>query len=530
MGLLDWSIPVHGNYVGPGYTGGQRHPRVGNYKIKPVSKLDALARKHDYRYEKGQSVAKADADMAKEALKLFTEELNPLDLATAAVLGAKSLIAEDNGVPLTEVPAELDPDSALSVKTVTNKYPNKNSARTMVQTVKVKMAQPKKAKKHAATSHQKKDHATHSATKSTLVVSTSGKTETRFTRQGKFLHGTKPGDIRIQRLEYLGVLNGYQGNFIVNQYNINPGISLTFPWLATLAGRFEKYFIHSCRIVCSPRVASTTPGGTYIACDYDSADASPTAKNTLFELGTYADAQCWQKMDVVLNRSRLNNSIPHHFIRTGPLASNLDIKTYDCGQFFVCTDATPASVNQATSGGTASYSLPSMISDMYIEYDIELIEPSDAVAPLLNYWQNSAVTINGGSFQPTGTMTTIFNNDPSVIIPTSAQYAVYGGFLYFTCPGTWLVAVTFKVNTSSGTTGVNNITITAAPPNGQTAIGTITNSNTEVCSNSSSGGTSAYFTINFTNASQNLLGTVEITSQGSASSYGPCSIVTTRLN
>jgi hypothetical protein len=421
----------------------------------------------------------------------------------------------------------LDPDAALSVISVTKKHPGKYSARAMVEKVKVKMVQQKK---QPAKAHQKKSGPTHSQTKSTLVVATSGKTETRFSRLGKFMHGTKPGDIRIQRLEYLGAVNGYQGNFVVNQYNINPGINLTFPWLSSLAGRFEKYFIHSLRIVCSPRVASTTPGGTYIACDYDSGDLAPTAKNTLFELGTYADAQCWQKIDVPLNRSKLNNSVPHHFIRTGPLASNLDIKTYDCGQFFVCTDATPASVNQATSSGTASYSLPTLISDISIEYDIELIEPSDVAAPMLNCWQNTAVTINGGNFQPTGTNTTIYNNDPSVLLLTATQQGTYGCFLLFSCPGTWQVAVTFKVNTSSGTTGINTITTGGAPPNGATATGTITNSNIEVCSSSSSGGTSAYFTVSFVNASQTNYGAVYLSSEGSASSYGPCSIMTTRLN
>jgi hypothetical protein len=529
MGLLDWSIPVHGNYVGPGYTGGQRHPRVGNYKIKPVDKLDALARKHDYRYEKGQSVAKADADMAKEALKLFTEDKNPLDLVTAAVLGAKSLIAEDNGVPLTEVPAELDPDSTLSVKTVAKKHPNNKLAIIMTKGKKgekVKFIGPRFSNGQINGMSRKgnkgRKKPTHSATHKELVLAVSGKTH--FTKQPKFLHGTKPGSIRVQRVEYLGELNAAAtaGAFIINSYNINPGISLTFPWLANLAAKFEKYFIHSLRIECCPRVASTTPGGNYIACDYDAGDIAPLAKNTLFQLGTYADAQAWEKLSVSLNKGKLNSSSPHHFVRTGPLAANLDIKTYDCGIFFVATDATPVSVNTGT-GGSASYSLPIFLADVYIEYDIELIEPSDALGSQLNYWQNTAASVVSTDFQLSGTNTVIYNLDAAVAVQLNSGY-----MLYFYAPGTWQVSLTLKVNTSSGTTGI--VSANTGGTSAGTPTGFITNANYEVCSSSSSGGTSAYFTVAFVNASPTIPGTVYFTAEGSASSYGPCSLTTTRLN
>jgi hypothetical protein len=108
MGLLSgWSIPIHGNYVGPGFTGGVRHPgNVGNYNVLPVDALDAIARLHDYRYEKGSSIAKADAAMASACYKLWQKQGGALELLSAMTMYLKSKVSSDNGVPLVDFPSE----------------------------------------------------------------------------------------------------------------------------------------------------------------------------------------------------------------------------------------------------------------------------------------------------------------------------------------------------------------------------------------------------------------------------------------
>jgi len=56
-------LPVHGQYGGPGYTGGEITER-GNYDVKPTDPKDAAYREHDYGYEFG-SKRNADARLGR---------------------------------------------------------------------------------------------------------------------------------------------------------------------------------------------------------------------------------------------------------------------------------------------------------------------------------------------------------------------------------------------------------------------------------------------------------------------------------
>lgn len=60
-------LPVHGQYGGPGYTGG-RITQVGDYNVTPDTLIDSFYRDHDYGYEFGD---KSDAD-ALLAERLFS--------------------------------------------------------------------------------------------------------------------------------------------------------------------------------------------------------------------------------------------------------------------------------------------------------------------------------------------------------------------------------------------------------------------------------------------------------------------------
>jgi hypothetical protein len=290
---------------------------------------------------------------------------------------------------------------------------------------------------------------------------------------------------------------------VQNAYSFNPALSTTFPWLASIAAKFEKYIVHSCRLICSPRIGANVDGGTYIAVDYDSADLVPTSKSQLFQLGSYDDAQCWEHLELKFNMAKMNGSVGQHYTRTGPLAANLDIKTYDAAQFFVCTDA----------AGTT------YTDDVYIEYKIELIEPSDANASPATWMSSTAATIVSTNPQNSGTITNYVSTDPNVTYPANSVQLIN-----IVSPGTWLLNITMKCNTTSGTTGFTNIAEV-----GSTGAAF---SNTEyiVCSNNSSGATQCVTTMATAGASPTNPCKVYLIVEGSASSFGPLIITTQRLN
>jgi hypothetical protein len=360
-----------------------------------------------------------------------------------------------------------------------------------------------KGSKKKANKQAKKNHPGGPKTKKVLSSAVSGKT--LASRQPIIVHGVLPGSIRIKRCEYLCELVPNGSAFVQNSFSFNPALSTTFPWLASIAAKFEKYVVHSVRLICSPRIGTGTAGGTYCAVDYDAADTVPTSKANLFQLGSYDDAQCWEHLELKFNVVKMNGSIGQHYTRTGPLAANLDIKTYDAAQFFVCTDA---------SGSTYT-------DDVYLDYDIELIEPSDANSSPATFMVSTGATVVSTLLQNSGTISNPVATDPNIV------YLANNADLFnIVSPGQWLVNITCKVNTSSGTTGI--LSVGAAVTSGAAPI--ITNANYIVCSNASSGATQAVFMVSTASANTNNPCQVYCTMEGSASSYGPLTITTTRLN
>jgi hypothetical protein len=68
------------------------------------------------------------------------------------------------------------------------------------------------------------------------------------------------GDTRIVHKEYLGEVTG-QTAFTSTTYRIQPGSFKTFPWLAAVANRYEKYRFNRLRF-CYETDCATTVAGT----------------------------------------------------------------------------------------------------------------------------------------------------------------------------------------------------------------------------------------------------------------------------
>jgi len=238
---------------------------------------------------------------------------------------------------------------------------------------------------------------------------------------------------RIQHSEYITDIAGSVA-FANSQYSINPGLSLMFPWLNAIANRYEQFRVNSMRFRFVPSCASTATGTVMFGIDYDPADAAPVSKSDLATYKSYISSSPWRPFVNVAVPGDLN-TYPHQYVRSGTLASNLDIKTYDVGTLNVAT------IGQA---GTTT------IGDLFIDYDITLSKPQTQNVALSGFFNVSSGlagnALMAGGAVPTGTLSATSSGN---IITFRSQFE---GICSIVITGTVVTASSQNFLTSTATT------------------------------------------------------------------------------
>lgn len=145
---------------------------------------------------------------------------------------------------------------------------------------------------------------------------------------------------------------------------VNPGLTNSFPWLSKIARNFESYRFRKLHFEYDTMVSTDTDGVAMLVMDYDAADAAPGSK---LEAMSYLGSErgpLWAPTLFKANQASLNK-LPQRYVRFSSLASNLDIKTYDAGVFYLCT------VGSSTTG---------TIGELYVDYEVELSTPQYSIA------------------------------------------------------------------------------------------------------------------------------------------------------
>jgi hypothetical protein len=164
---------------------------------------------------------------------------------------------------------------------------------------------------------------------------------------------------RIIHRELVASIIGSAAFTVAQALALNPGLAASFPWLSNEAAGWEKYKFNSLKFEYFTRTGSNVPGSMMLAPDYDASDAAP-----LSEVAASAYEDCeedapWKDICCLLKASELMGDMKERFVRTGTLAANQDIKTYDCGTLFACTvDGTAVNWGK-----------------LWVEYDVTLITP-----------------------------------------------------------------------------------------------------------------------------------------------------------
>jgi len=254
------------------------------------------------------------------------------------------------------------------------------------------------------------------------------------------------GSVVVRHREYLADLLGYSA-FTNLQFPINPGMATSFPWLSNVARSYESYHFRSLKFLYETEIATSSSGKVMLAVDYDAADAAPVSKVQMLSNHTSIPRPVWSEAVLSCDQADLAKCSKQLYVRSGSLASNLDIKTYDVGN-----------LNVAFQG----CSVTTVNGELYVEYEVELHTPQlDPTALAL-----------AGSLKITGassvSKTAIFGVAPTYVGGLGATAVT--NTITFTQPGQYLVSLLLTGTTLTDGSGSLGGTASAATLIGQYAI------------------------------------------------------------
>jgi hypothetical protein len=229
------------------------------------------------------------------------------------------------------------------------------------------------------------------------------------------------GDIRIAHREYFSELQG-SDVFAVSDYAINPGLAETFPWLSRIAKNYESHEWEKLDFVFETESPTSYKGTVLLVPDFDAADSAPESKSDAMSYRSAVRTAPWQSAVLSCRREDLQK-LKSRYNRYGALASNLDIKTYDAGNFFACVQG------QADT---------SVVGELYADYIVVLRTPQTPDGDAL-----SGKLIGGSAL----TATELIGTSPTVTGTLPMEKGALASGIVFQTEGEMLVDVVI-----SGTT------------------------------------------------------------------------------
>ncbi|APG76499.1 hypothetical protein 3 [Hubei tombus-like virus 25] len=199
------------------------------------------------------------------------------------------------------------------------------------------------------------------ASKGTAKANTAPVSINVTTKKGIPAIKSTAGGITVTHKEYIGDFTSNGASFALNNYNVNPGLSGTFPWLSAIANRYESYLIDDLHFIYEPICPTTTPGSILMAMDYDAADSAPSNKVTIMAYSSAVRTSPWNRTVFAARRSDLHKFGVQRYVRSTVPPTNTDVKTYDVGNFFLASQGTPAG--------------PTPLGELYVSYTIRFLTP-----------------------------------------------------------------------------------------------------------------------------------------------------------
>lgn len=173
--------------------------------------------------------------------------------------------------------------------------------------------------------------------------------------------------IVVRHKEYLGEVKGAQAFTVRNAYPLNPGSTNTFPWLATIAQKFQEYSFKGVVFHYIPTsgsaVSSTNAalGSVMLQTSYRASDTNPSSKVEMLNEYCASEAAPNETFAHPIECSPAENPFKTQYVRGAVVPTGDPIMLYDLGKTFL-----------AVSGQQADNIV---LGDLWVSYEVELRKP-----------------------------------------------------------------------------------------------------------------------------------------------------------
>jgi len=193
----------------------------------------------------------------------------------------------------------------------------------------------------------------------------------------EIMNSYSKGAVIVKHREYIADITASTA-FTIVQYPLNPGLFITFPWLAQVASNYEQYtlrgMIFEFKSTSSDAVLSTNAtnalGSVIMATQYNVYNPvfpdKVTMENYEFSNSSKPSQSFFHPIECMPSQSPLSEL----YVRTNPSSSTLpsgaDLRLYDFGNFSIATQG-----QQANTG---------VLGELWCTYEIELYKPKNVGA------------------------------------------------------------------------------------------------------------------------------------------------------
>jgi hypothetical protein len=141
--------------------------------------------------------------------------------------------------------------------------------------------------------------------------------------------------------------------------SINPTNQILFPWLASIATRFETYKFKTLRFIYEPQCSTGSVGTVMMVVDYDASDQAPNDKTQMMAYKGAVRSPAWF---ACVNSSAITDlrKQKNYYVATSQQGGTEDPRFSNVGNFILAFQ----SESDAYTAG-----------ELYVEYDIELETP-----------------------------------------------------------------------------------------------------------------------------------------------------------
>ncbi len=173
--------------------------------------------------------------------------------------------------------------------------------------------------------------------------------------------------IVLRHKEFVGPLVSSTAFTVQKELPLNPGMGSAFPWLATIASRFQEYKFRGVVFHYIPAsgsaVASTNSalGTIMFQTSYRASDTAPLSKVEM--LNEYCANEVVPSESVIhpIECDPKQNPFAIQYVRSVPVPTGESILNYDLGRTFIATQGQQADGNY--------------LGDVWVTYEVELVKP-----------------------------------------------------------------------------------------------------------------------------------------------------------